>query len=308
MTKCRCQRTRIVSDVVKNMNQSGTVCRDVCTSPICKDPCLLGMMTPLIYDEVGINLCATFAADIATAYPTATNASIQVIEATYTYGAGNVQLNVIPGRTNCYSITLANLTIQFAIDLFDATCRYLGTIYPTAVYLPPATGATYDEDTNPSSVELDLFAPYGVSYASETGGTFQPVINFIGRSTTNNFITQGINLFAMAKVLNLNTTGNEVTVGLTLVLQSLYFVGYKVKSAGKIDIPKGSIMGPEESDCMRFVAGDPLNLAIKPLDLGEPMYEERYKCDCNTSLKCNDPCDNDCQMKSLIPMETEAES
>lgn len=72
-----------------------------------------------------------------------------------------------------------------------------------------------------------------------------------------------------------------VTVGLTMVLQSMYYVGYKVQSAGKIDIPKGSIVTPDNSDCMRFVAGDLLNLAIKPLDLGNPGNEQYYKNDCN---------------------------
>ena len=76
--KCGCS-TRIVSQAVKNMPHG---CTDVCVNPICGDPSVLSIMAPLIYDEIGINLCATFdlCTDISCAYPTATKANIQVIQ------------------------------------------------------------------------------------------------------------------------------------------------------------------------------------------------------------------------------------
>ena len=295
MSKCKCKaNARIVSNVVSGMEGNFCPCTDVCASPICGDPCVLGIMAPLIYDEIGINLCTSFplGVSIPTTFPTATRATARVVNATYTYGTGNVTIDPIPGRGNCYDITLSNITVTFAIDLYDENCRLLTTVYPTAVYLPPETTAeTYDEDTNPTSVELELFAPYGPSY-TVTGTTTSPSINFIGSATGSNTITQGINLFAFAKVLDLNTTDSTITVGLTLVLQSLYFVGYKVPSEGKIDIPKGSIITPEDSECMRFVAGDLLNLAIKPLNLGDPEYEEFAKRDCIqiTTPPCSGGC------------------
>lgn len=298
MGKCKCGgRTRIVSDVVQSLDGHGKYCRDVCASPICKDPHILGIMAPLIYDEVGINLCAsiTVTPAIATTYPTATSATVKVVDATYTYGDGNVEINSITGRQSCYNITLSNIGVQLAINLYDASCRYLGTIYQTVTYLPADTTApTYDEDTNPTSVELQLFAPYGLSYTADATAP-TPVINFVGANEENNTIQQGVNLFGMAKLLDLNTADSTVVVGLTLVLQSLYYVGYKVKSAGKIDIPKGSILSPEDTDCMRFVAGDLLNLAIKPLDLGKPAYEEFDKQEC---------CDNKCGNRSCPGMGT----
>ena len=298
MAICKCKsKPRIVSNVVQSMKHSGNCgCIDVCANPIIADPNLLGIMAPLIYDEIGINLCTTFplGVDISTTYPTATNASISIIGATYTYGDGNVQIESIVGRPNCYLITLANITIQFAVTLYDAACRQLATIYPTAVYLPPATGVTYDEDTNPSSVELELFAPYGLSYTIPAApATPTPVINYIGFDTTGNTLKQGINLFGMAKMLSFNLEDDTATVGVTLVLQSLYYVGYKVHSAGKIDIPKGSIIAPDNSDCMRFVAGDLLNLVIKPLDLGCPENEQYLKQECEqNSCSCTPPCNN----------------
>lgn len=284
MAKCKCRsKSRMISNIVSTIDETcAGKCGDVCSNPVCADPSMLGIMAPLIYDEIGINLCAQFpiGTDIATTYPTVTNASIDLIDATYTYGDGNVQIETLAGRKNCYNVILSNLTIQFALHLYDASCRLVATLYPTAVYLPADTTApTYDEDTNPSSVELGIFAPYGLSYTA--GATPTPQINFIGHTTTNSVIHQGINLFGMSKILDLDVTESTVTVGLTLVLQSLYYVGYKVKSAGKIDIPKGSILTPEDSDCMRFVAGGLLNLAIKPLDLGYPKHEECEKIECN---------------------------
>lgn len=276
--KCGC-KTRIVSSGVQNLQQSGNAnCIDVCANPICGSPSTLGIMAPLIYDEIGINLCTTFAlgADISTAYPTAVTATARVLNIAYTYGDGNVLVEAITGRPNCYAVTLSNLTVQFAVNLYDANCRLLATLFPTAVYLPSdEAGATYDEDTNPSSVELEIFAPYGIGYNGEN-----PVINYIGFTADNAYIRQGLNLYAYAKVLDFEIDDDTVTVGLTLVLQSLYFAGYNVASEGKINTPKGSIITPDNSSCMSFVTGNLLNLAIKPLELGPPNCEEQYKQDC----------------------------
>lgn len=283
MAKCKCSnRSRIVSNTVQRM-YSG--CMDVCAAPVCGEPTVLSLMAPLIYDEIGINLCTTFdlGVDIATTYPTVTSASVRVIDATYEIGPEGVQVEALTGRPNCYVVTLSDITVLFAMDLFDAAGRLVATIFPTAVYLPPSTTApTYDEDTNPVSVELEIFAPYGFSYDT-TGATPTPVINFIGFAQDSNFVRQGINLYGMAKLLDFSTDESTATVGLTLVLQSLYFAGYRVESAGKIDTPKGSILAPENSDCMRFVAGDLLNLAIRPLDLGELPTQEQTgsSCGCN---------------------------
>ena len=290
MAKCKCSnRSRIVSNAVQKL-YSG--CTDICANPVCGDPSVLSLFAPLIYDEIGINLCATFdlGVDIAATYPTVTSASVKVVDATYTLGAEGVQVEALNGRPNCYVVTLSEITVLFAMDLYDAAGRLVDTIFPTAVYLPANTEApTYDEDTNPSSVELELFAPYGFSYDT-TGAEPEPVVNFIGFSQDTNFVRQGINLYGLAKLLDFSTDDSTATVGLTLILQSLYFAGYRVESAGKIDVPKGSILAPENSDCMRFVAGDLLNLAIKPLDLGElsATDDEGCSCGCGGMLQNND--------------------
>ena len=294
MAKCKCsKKARISSRTVQEMATSNERCVDVCTDPVYADPKVLSVMAPLIYDEIGINLCTTFdlGVDIAAAYPTVTCATAKVINAEYTYGDGNVMLESLSGRPNCYGVTLSNITVEFAVNLYDASCRLVDTIYPTAVYLPSDTTApTYDAETNPSSVELEIFAPYGYSYTGDGEGT-SPAINFIGYLDTNNVLRQGINLYGIAKILDFDIDDSTVTVGLTLVLQSMYYAGYKVASAGRIDTPKGSIISPDNTECMMFVAGDLLDLAIKPLDLGAPNFEERYKNDCTDAECGNAACD-----------------
>ncbi len=283
MPRCKCKkRPNIVSDTVRKMACGQGGCQDVCAEPVCGDPRILSMMAPVIYDEIGINLCATFdlGVDVAAEYPTATTASARVLDASYTYGADQVTIESLTGRPNCYAVTLTDLTVQFAVNLYDCNERLLDTIYPTAVYLPSDTEAlTYDEDTNPSSVALQIFAPYGYSMTSGDAG-MTPAVHFMGQMDTNNMLRQGLNLYGRAKLLDFERSDSTATVGLTLVLQSAYYAGYKVNSPGKVVTPKGSIISPDESECMMFVAGDLLNLAIKPLELGPPDYEENLKRAC----------------------------
>lgn len=289
MAKCRSCKcgNRIISNACKKVKDG---CFDVCTTPICEDPSVLSIYAPLVYDEIGINLCTTFdlETDLSTRCQTVASACAQILDISYDYGENNVEIEPITGRPNCYLVTLSNLLVNFAVSFYDDSCRLVDTEYVSAVYLPPETDAdTYDEDTNPSSVTLEIFAPYGVSYDPAVGGNNPTMaLNFIGFMTTDNFVRQGLNLYAIPKVLNLDVDEDTITVGLTLVLQSLYFAGYKVNSEGKINIPKGSLIPEEESDCRRFVAGELLNLTIKPLDLGSPGNEEDLKEDCEEDKGC----------------------
>ena len=276
---------RIVSNAAANQPAG---CMDVCMNPICGNPSVLSLMAPLIYDEIGINLCCTFdlGTDISAEYPTAAKANVQVVDVAFEYGDDNVEIAPLIGRPNCYQVTLTNLTVQFVMNLFDDDCRLLGTICPTAVYLPPSvTDATYNEDTNPTSVTLEIFAPYGLSFNTD-GDAPTYALNYIGFEPENNAVRQGLNLFALPKLLGFDVTDDTATVGITFVLQSLYYAGYNVESAGKIQTPKGSIVTPDDADCLRFVAGDLLDLAIKPLQLGPPACEENLKKDCSEPTGC----------------------
>ena len=306
---CKCSG-RVMSSACKCVKDG---CTDVCVNPICGEANVLGINAPVIYDEIGINVCATFplGVDISATYPTAVSASAQLLDLSYDYGEGNVEITQIAGRPNCYLVELSNLTANFAIKIYDNTCRLLDTIFVTSVYLPPDTTApTYDEDTNPSSVTLEVFAPYGISYNSPAdGGEPTPALNFIGFLSENNFVRQGINLYAIPKVVGFNEDEDTISIGLTLVVQSVYFAGYLVATQGKVNTPKGSLIPEEDSDCRCFVAGELLNLAIKPLELGCPDYEENLKNDCSDMAgACSgvgvceiaNPCENETMLSCNI--------
>lgn len=69
MARCKFKKsgccTKIVSDIVSNMPNG---CFDVCTNPICGSPSELSLFAPLIYDQIGINLCAVAAAGVDRIY------------------------------------------------------------------------------------------------------------------------------------------------------------------------------------------------------------------------------------------------
>lgn len=309
-----------VDESLEGISTSGKGCRcyDVCTNPICGTPRNLGIMAPVIYDEIGVNVCATFTIPATTppTYTDATSAEGKVIVA----NLSNSTVTKIPGRKNCYLITLSQIDVTFALDMYNERCEYLGTTYVQTRYLPERGTETYDEDTNPSSIELEIFAPYGPAY-SYIDGVYRPIINSTTlQNSTNgdqipqgsNTLQQGINLYAYAKVLNVNMAENRVTVGVTFVVQSMYFSGYYVPAIGRVHTPKGSTAPSTDTDCMQFVEGKLLNLAIKPLNLNPPYCESNLKNDCTPS--CVNRCTSsnyscDCQkLRSNSNLALEATS
>ncbi len=256
-------------------------CLDVCATPICADPSSLTLMAPVIYDQLGINLCSPVTVTGLDALTTAASASVQVID--IALGADS-EITQITGRPNCYQITLSELTVTFAIRVYDCAGRLLSTLTATAVYLPPETADNFDEETNPSSIEFDIFAPYGISYIG--GDIDAPLLNYIGFSSTNAGLLQGLNYTAFAKILNLDVEESTATIGLTLYVLSLYYTQYQFSCVSRAEIPKVSLVSDEDTLCQDFVEGDLLNLAIKPLELGAPLCEANLKRPCTTCDSC----------------------
>ena len=64
--KCGCSK-HISSNMVNNICGKG--CYDVCINPICGCPSILGIYAPVIYDELGVNLCTTFELGIDSGAP-----------------------------------------------------------------------------------------------------------------------------------------------------------------------------------------------------------------------------------------------
>lgn len=256
------------------------LCKDPCISPLCGDPSLLAVYAPMIYDEIGINICQTLTID-NTIFSTLTNAERAVVQV-LSMDFSNSEITPSSGRPNCTEITLQNLTVTLLIRLYSCSDQLLGTFVQPFTYLPPTTAAGYNEETNPSSVSLELFTPYGISYTlSDTGTEASPLISYLGFTSDTRSMTQGLNAIAYPKVLDLNVTGSEITVGLTLVISSVFYSQYLIPHQGKVPVPKGTLDPQDDSLCLNFVNGDLLNLNIKPLELGGSVCEEPQKNTCS---------------------------
>ena len=188
-------------------------------------------------------------------------------------------------------MTLTNLSVTFAITIYDCAKRIVDTLTETAVYLPSGPEAAdyeyYDPETNPSDVELEIFTPYGLTY--KDGNVNSPVLNYIGFSTTNSMLTQGLNMIAIPKILNFDTDTPSMTIGISVYVKSVYFSQYLVPHNGRAVVPKGNIIPDEDTICMDFVSGDLLDYEIKPLELCAPKFEERLKNDCEECDPCCSP-------------------
>lgn len=286
---CGCNK-RIMSNAVKACMANDNNCYDVCVEPQCGTPEYLTVLTPVVYDEIGINVCRSFTLPdcLLANYPTTAYASVEVIDITNKGCSDNVTITPINSRPNCYEVTLTNLSVTFAVRLYDCCKRLLTTAEVTdIVYLPSDTcDESYDEDTNPSSVTLDLFAPYGVAYTH--GCLEHPAMNYIGFSTENNQLVQGLNLMSIAKVLNFDISDNTMTVGLTLIVKTVYFTQYQIPHNGRAIVSKGDLTSEEDSVCMSFVSGSLLDRTIKPLEPCNP-YDSKESCE-----SCTDPDDCAC--------------
>lgn len=293
MSKCCGCNKKVLSNAVANNTDSCTcsltdTCTDVCVTPQCGDPKLLTVLVPVIYDEIGINVCRTIPlANLLSDYPTTAYIRAEVTNITFATGdTPSVTITPIAGRPNCYELTLTNLTVDFVIYVYDCCKRLLATLPVTGVvYLPSATtDPEYDEDTNPTSVTMQLFAPYGVTYTDTTVAT--PNLNFIGFLSTNGTVSQGLNLMAMSKVLNFDIASAEMTVGLTLIVKSIYYNQYRIPHNGKAIVSKGTLASPEDSVCMSFVSGSLLDRNIKPLELCNPLDQKRNCESCTNPDDC----------------------
>ncbi len=293
--KCRC----ISSANANNGVNDRCGCSDVCINGLIGEAQMLPLTVPVIYDEIGINLCRSIelGVDVPTEYPTAVCATVQVLDVTFeTTGEDAVTVEPIAGRPNCYTVTLTGLTVALAVKLYDSANRLLVTLPITTTYLSPSVDDPgYDEETNPGAVELEIYAPYGVAYEDATTEVLS--LNFVGFLATNGTLAQGLNLMAAAKVLHFNIDESIITVGLSLYLSSIYYQAYRFCHEGKVTPPKGSVVPEEDSVCMEFVGGSLLDMQLKPLELGTPKFEELLKRDyqisCGGGFSTDMDCDTD---------------
>lgn len=289
---CNCKSKCFTSNAIANNQTNGCPCTDVCTTPICGTPDALLLYAPVIYDSIGINLCRTvpLGVNIPATYPTAAYATAEIVDLL----PGSAAITPITNRPYCYNVDLTELNFTVVVRLFDCCQRLLATIPLTnVIYLPGSTtDPEYNEDTNPTAVTLQLYAPYGPAY-TVAGTTATPTLIFNGLVTTQSPQRQGIQASAVAKVLGFNPDDSEISLGITLYVFSLYYSFYNFHDATRGTIPKGCLATVEESACLHFVRGSLLDRNIKPLELSAPSCESKLKHDCTPDMEsCDSATDN----------------
>ena len=284
MSNCNCKSKCFTSHGIANLSHNP--CLDVCTHPICGTAEALLLYAPTIYDCIGVNLCRVVPLDVSipTTYPTTSYVTAEVIDMV----PGTATITPISNRPNCYNVDLSELSFTIIVKLFDCCNRLLATLPLTEViYLPASTtDPYYDEDTNPTSITLQLYAPYGPAYTI-SGTTATPTLVFNGMTLTQSPQTQGIQASAVGKVLHFDSDDSSISLGITLYVFSLYNSFYNFYDTTRGNIPKGSLITPEESVCMNFIRGCLLDRNIKPLELSPPSCEESLKHDCIPDNDCN---------------------
>lgn len=254
-------------------------CRDICTSPVCGEPRLLTLLAPVVYDEVGLNLCKRI--DLSALnlddYPTASQLILEVADIDLNLDGGS-SVETLYDRPFCIRIKLTRIRVLFYAKILDGCGHLLDTRSFAAEYLDSPYGN--DDETNPSEITVDLYAPYGFACAEllgEENGEYPmtPTMYFLGLTPNSNIIRQGVVVQGLARATNFDPTGEAASIGLTLYFKTVYNVQYKVPHAGLAVPPKVEPEEPEIGACISFVEGGLLERNIMPLDLGGGCHDDR---------------------------------
>ncbi len=244
-----------------------TGCKDICVNPPIGEPHSLTLLAPVVFDECGINLCKVVQRNV---FANCDIASIQlrVVDIDWNLGRGEhcSRLETLRSRPNCSRITLSGIRVKLAVTLLDRCQNIIDTFMMVEEYLPCSPDdPCYDDEANPSSICMELYTPYGLSYLPQE--TPCPAINFFGMESTNNMLRQGVGAQALAKVVRFDPEDGVIALGLTIYLKSIYFVQYRLPCEGLALPPKCAPAVDRCDACKDFVQGDLLSLNIRPLDL-----------------------------------------
>lgn len=254
-------------------------CRDICASPVCGEPRLLTLLAPVVYDEVGLNLCKRI--DLSALhlddYPTAAQLILEVADIDLNLNGGS-GVDTLYDRPYCVRVNLTNIRVLFYAKILDGCRHLLDTRAFTAEYLDSPNGN--DDETNPSEIAVDLYAPYGFACSEllgEQNGEYPmtPTMHFLGLTPNSNIIRQGVVVQGLARANSFDPTGETASIGLTLYFKTVYNVQYKVPHAGLAVPPKVEPEEPEIGACISFVEGGLLERNIRPLDLDGGCHDER---------------------------------
>ncbi|MDF2613020.1 MAG: hypothetical protein K0S71_806 [Clostridia bacterium] len=306
----------------------------VAMCPPIGEPRLLTLMAPVVFDESGINLCRVVCLDeLKDVCQCDTNRTtdilfdglskkdlecackiqLQVVDIDFNFvdpvGGRFSEIRPTKGNPNLSRITLKDIDVTFAVTVLDACCKVTAQGMMTVRYLGDESECGFDPCTNPAAVTLDLYTPYGVSYAPENPcgcNKLVPTINYVGFVSSqngkkkhccheekacmdfeaNNSVQQGISAQALAKVVAQDE--DCFAIGLTLYIKSIYFIQYKFQHAGLTIPPKLSPIEDEEDNrCLEFVVGDLLEPSIQPLEVGRDAKTIRDEEDCPKKPSCS---------------------
>lgn len=285
-------------------------CQDICTKPLCGDPNLLTVFTPVVYDEVGFNLCSSVALptytnpteDFFTRYPTASRFSAQIVDI---QPIESSDVSIVLTKPHCYRVTLTNVLLTIVIHAYNCNEQLLTSFVVSQTYLP--SDGDSDNIANPPSFTVDIYAPYGICYPTnlDTGSALPSgILNTVCFLDGKNLIHQGLNLIALPKVLASDIANNRLTIGVSFFLKSIYYAQYLIPHQGKVNVPKATPTLNDDSVCLDFVNGGLVENNVKPLELMPPKCEGRYKdCSSESCGSINIPDCPSCQKPTCNPTE-----
>lgn len=216
---------------------------DACVCPPLGEPRLLTVAAPVVFDECGINLCKVLQSDSLNRFDDVDSVQLRVVDIDFNIQKNNEgsRVEFIEDRPNCVRVYLSNICVKLAVKLLDDDCNIIDEFCIDQLFLPDSSDPEYDEQTNPSFIIVDLYAPYGVSY-KDCYGDCEPTINYIGfLESINNAIRQGIGAQALAKVVRFDPRRGLLAVGLTIYLKVIYFIQYRIPHEGLCCIKGGTL-------------------------------------------------------------------
>ncbi|NLK21091.1 MAG: hypothetical protein GX308_03160 [Epulopiscium sp.] len=240
------------------------------------EPRLLTVAAPVVFDECGINICRVVD-NLEDLFPDVnfegvSGIELRVIDIDFNFDEEDgSSVTPLARRPNCARVFLTEIDVTFEAKLIGNNCQIIDNQCFTIQYLPGDDQDPYfDDDTNPISVAVDMYTPYGVSYGQN--GDCVPVVNFLGFMENgddgNNALRQGLVAQALGKVVNLDIDSLTAAIGLTIYLKAIYYVQYKIPHKGLCVPPKCIPVEVEaENACLDFVEGNLLEQSIQPLEV-----------------------------------------
>lgn len=307
------------------MSKCCKCCRkvDVCNKEICGRPEFLSIYAPVIYDEIGVNVCRTVRIPdwFLDENPGAETIRADVIDVSLYHrykeeGAkeeeekGNHKSETTvftTSKPNCCKVTLRNIKVSFDVKLYDGCGNFLDSTIITADYL---SDDKHDREckckeskTNPSHITLEMYVPYGVGTKGEHHKKF---INVVGMSEHNNQVVNGLNIAGVGKAMNFDRDEGTFMAGVSFILRTVYFEAYKINYEGKTIPPKADSEEDDERICERFVESGLLSREIKPLELEPPKCERKLKEETKCERDdCTIPIANLCGDEELFKLKCE---